>query len=361
MWIYWLMFLLPALVALSVPRHQVDAATGLRSVKLDGAWIAVVLALSVLIGFRFEVGGDWANYVGQVFNARYAPIATVLEGKDPGYQLLNWVGAQTDWDIFGVNLIGGTIFSIGLAVFCRSLPRPWLALAVAVPYLVIVVAMGYSRQGIALGLAMLGLMALGRGSVGWFLFWVVLGAAFHKSAVILLPIAALASTRNRYWTFLWVGVAALAAYMLMLEQAVESLLNRYIETQYASQGAMIRLLMNALPAAILLLWRRDFEFAEVEALLWRWFAIISLAMLGLFIVSPSSTAVDRIALYMLPLQLVVFAHLPDVLGKRANLSPSVVMTMVLFYYTAVLFVWLNYAVNALDWLPYKFYLLEVGL
>jgi len=354
------MFLLPALAALHARRHRLHAATGLRSLKLDEAWLTTVLLLSLLIGFRFDVGGDWSVYVGHVYNARYVPIATVLEGKDPGYQLLNWISAQMDWNIYGVNLICGAIFSICLAVFCRSLPRPWLALAVAVPYMVIVVAMGYSRQGVALGLAMLGLVTLGRRQTRWFVFWVVLGAAFHKSAVILLPIAALAATRNRYWTALWVGMVALGAYMLLLEEAVESLVANYVAAEYQSQGAMIRMLMNAVPAAILLLWRRRFEFTAAEAVLWRWFAIISLALLGVFLVSPSSTAVDRVALYMLPLQLVVFVHLPDVFGKRGKYN-EVLVAAVLFYYAAVQFVWLNYASHAVAWLPYRFYPLEAWL
>ena len=66
--------------------------------------------------------------------------------------MLNWLSIQMDWGILGVNLIGGAIFAFGLVAFCRRQPRPWLALAVAIPYLVIVVAMGYSRQGIALAL-----------------------------------------------------------------------------------------------------------------------------------------------------------------------------------------------------------------
>jgi hypothetical protein len=360
MWPYWLMFLFPALAALSARRHRVQAATGLRSVKLDEAWIATVLVLSVLLGLRVEVGADWSAYVRYVHDARYVSIDTILQGKDPGYQLLNWISAQMGWDIYGVNLICGVIFSIGLAVFCRSLPRPWLALAVAVPYLVIVVAMGYTRQGVALGLAMLGLVALGRRETYWFVFWVVLGATFHKSAVILLPIAALAATRNRYWTALWVGVVAFGAYMLLLEQAVESLVTNYLEAGYESQGALIRLLMNAVPAAILLLWRRRFEFSKAEAVLWRWFAIISLALLGLFLVSPSSTAVDRVALYMLPLQLVVVAHLPDVFGIRGRRN-EVLVAAVLFYYAAVQFVWLNYGSHAIAWVPYRFYPLEAWL
>ena len=359
MWPYWLMFLVTAVAALSARRHRVHFATGLRSVKLDGAWVAAVLVLTLLIGFRFEVGGDWPAYLRYMYNWRYVPIAEILKAKDPGYQLLNWIGAQTDWGIYGVNLICGAVFSIGLAVFCRSLPRPWLALAVAVPYMAIPVAMGYSRQGVALGLAMLGLVALGRRETRWFVFWVVLGATFHKSAVILIPIAALAATRNRYWTALWVGVVLFGAYMLLLEDSVDSLMSHYTgeDKGVVAQGAMIRLLMNAVPAAILLLWRRRFEFTETEAILWRWFAIISLALLGLLLVFQDTAAVDRVALYLLPLQLVVFAHLPDVFGNRGRLN-EVLVVAVLFYYAVVQFVWLNYALHANDWLPYQFYPLE---
>jgi len=359
MWPYWLMFLVTAVAALSARRHRVHFATGLRSVKLDGAWVAAVLVLTLLIGFRFEVGTDWLPYVNRVYNARYAPFTTIFAWGDPGYRLLNWISAQMDWGIYGVNLIGGAIFSIGLAVFCRSLPRPWLALAVAVPFLVIAVAMGLNRQAIALGLAMLGLVALGRRQTHWFVIWVVFAAAFHKSAVILLPIAALAATRNRYWTALWVGVVALGTYMLLLEDSVDLLISNYVgETKkHESQGAMIRLLMNAVPAAILLLWRRRFEFTETEAILWRWFAIISLALLGLLLVFQDTAAVDRVALYLLPLQLVVFAHLPDVFGNRGRLN-EVLKVAVLFYYAVVQFVWLNYARHANDWLPYQFYPLE---
>jgi hypothetical protein len=230
-----------------------------------------------------------------------------------------------------------------------------LALSVAVPYMVIVVAMGYSRQGIALGLVMLGLVALGRRETYWFVCWVILGATFHLSAVIMLPIAALAAARNRYWTVLWVAVVAFSAYTLLLEEAIEQYVSRYgADTVIQSQGTMIRLLMNAVPAAILLLWQRRFDFTKTETLLWRWLAIISLALLGLFLLSPSSTAVDRVALYMLPLQLVVFAYLPDVFGRKGQRNEDLTAA-VIFYYAVVQFVWLNYASHATAWLPYRLY------
>jgi hypothetical protein len=245
---------------------------------------------------------------------------------------------------------------VGLAAFCRTLPRPWLGLAVAVPYLVIVVGMGYSRQGIALGFAMLGIVALGREQTLRFVLWVALAATFHKSAVLLLPIAALTATRNRYWTAAWIAVASVVGYQLFLEESVDALYLNYVEAQYESQGAFIRLLMNALPAAILLLWRGRFRLAERDRRLWLWLAAISLGLLAMLLATSASTAVDRIALYMLPLQVMVFSHLPAAFGRSGG--RNTIVAAVLLYYAMVLFVWLNFATHAFAWLPYRFYPLE---
>lgn len=284
-------------------------------------------------------------------------LAEVLLMSDPGYQLINWLSAEMRWGIFGVNLIGGAIFSTGLVVFCLNLPRPWLALAVSVPYLVIVLGMGYSRQGIALGLAMLGMVALKNLKTRYFVLSGVLGATFHKSALLLLPIPALAVSRNRYWTAIWVVAIAVLAYKVLLKESTESLYQNYVEGEIQSSGALIRLLMNVLPAMILLVRRNKFSFVGTERKLWLCFAYISLALFGILMVSPSSTAVDRVALYMLPLQLVVFSHFPDVFGNPRK-SNDVLVAAVLLYYAAVEFVWLNYADNAGSWIPYRFYPLE---
>ena len=250
--------------------------------------------------------------------------------------------------------MGGAVFSYGLVMFCRHLPRPWLALAVAVPYVVIILGMGYSRQGIALGCMMLGLVALGNGYVRTFVLWTVLGATFHKSAVLLLPVAALVASQRRLYTVLWVGVVLVVAYTVLLEDSVESLRAGYLEAEYQSEGALIRLLMNALPAAVLLWKRERFAVTLPQERLWLWFALGAIGLLGLYAVSPSSTAVDRVGLYLLPLQLMVFSSLPEVMGRRRGNNQAWVLA-VLVYYAAVEFVWLNYATHAFAWIPYQWY------
>ncbi len=282
------------------------------------AWGAIWLITALLIGLRDEVGGDWGNYFRYLYGVAGRDLEDAIQIGDPGYQVFNWVSVQIDWGIYGVNLMCGVFFATGLVVFCRHQSLPWLALAVSVPYMLIVVAMGYSRQGVALGIAMLGLTALGRGSTLWFVLWVVLAATFHKSAVFLLPVAALASGQNKLWTIIWSGLTIYAAYTLLVEKEASALYTNYVTSDYQSDGTLIRLFMNAIPAVLYLRWRDRFDFPDYARRLWTWFAILSLGFLGLFFVSSFSTALDRIALYLLPLQLAVFARLPQAFSRRQS-------------------------------------------
>ena len=140
----------------------------------------------------------------------------------------------------------------------------------------------------------------------------------------------------------------------MLEESVDTLQGAYIDTGMASAGAMIRVVMNALPAVILLLWWRRFEMSFEQFRLWRWFSIISLALFVFLFISPSTTAVDRVALLFLPLQLAVFAYVPEVFGSRSKRN-TIYTFAILLYYASVQFVWLNYAAHAYAWVPYRFY------
>ncbi|MBC7597729.1 MAG: EpsG family protein [Polaromonas sp.] len=310
--------------------------------------------LVLMIGLRHEVGADWETYADYVRMASYQSLEEAVMKSDPAYGLLNWLAAQTDLGPYFVNTAGAALFSWGLVSFCRAQPRPWLALAVAVPYLVTVVAMGYTRQGVAIGLVMLGLVALSERKISRFVVFVVLAATFHKSAVIMMPLAVLAGTKRRTLTVLWVGLVTLLFYVLLLQESVEVLNTAYIVTEYSSAGAAVRVAMNAMPALIFLSFRRRFTMPKADRIFWTWVSLGALAFIAVLMVSPSSTAVDRVALYWIPLQLLILSRLPDALGQQNGQNALWVLAIVL-YSAAVLFVWLLFADNAFAWLPYQFY------
>lgn len=360
MWPYWLIFLLPALLAANEGGRFSAINWETRQppiTRLTSAWWGTSAVLILLVGWRHEVGADWTNYIENFHSAIYDSQFVEWWKNDPGYRLLEWIAIQNAWDIHAVNLMGAVFFVFGLVIFCCNLPRPWLALAVAVPYLVIIVGMGYSRQGVALGCIMAGLAFLGRGQLFPFLVWAVFGATFHKSAILLLPMAALAASRRKMTVWVWVAVVVVISYYLLLENSLETLNTNYLEAEYQSEGALVRLLMNVLPATLLLFKYQDFSMSLPRNRLWYWFSLASLILFGIYFFSPSSTAVDRVALYLLPLQLMVFSHLPGALGRDALHSKKLVF-WILAYYGTVEFVWLNFATHAPAWLPYRFFPFE---
>lgn len=313
------------------------------------------MVLMAWIGLRHEVGGDWFNYIRQLENADFYDLK--WWGNDPGYRFAEWLAINLNTGIYGVNFFCAAIFSYGLVQFCRTTPRPWLSMSISVPYLIIVLGMGYTRQGVALGLIMLGMTYIERGNVFRFVLLAMMGALFHKSAVLLIPLVALAESKKRSFIIFWVIVSFAASYILLLQQHAEQLRSSYIDAQYESEGALVRLLMTLIPAALFLAYRSRFRISSAQSKFWFWTSIMALMLFGSFFVSPSSTAVDRVALYTLPLQLWVFSHLPDVFGRSPR-EQSALSLIIILYYGLVLYVWLAFATNAAAWLPYKWYPLQ---
>ena len=128
--------------------------------------------------------------------------------------------------------------------------------------MVIVVGMGYTRQGIALGLIMLGLVAISRNKTILFFLLIILAATFHKTAIVMLGIAGLAATRNKFWMFFWASLIAYFSYTLFLSDSFERFVKYYYEQSYQSSGALIRILMLILPASILLLFFQDLSLTR---------------------------------------------------------------------------------------------------
>jgi hypothetical protein len=309
------------------------------------------LAVALAIGLRYKVGADWETYRFLFSYANFADLTRVLAIGDPGYQFLNWTVQRIDAEIWLVNLVCGAIFTYGLFRFVRAQPDPWLTFVVAVPYLVVVVAMAYTRQAVAIGILMAGLASLQqRGSILRFALYVAAAALFHKTVVVVLPLVIFAAQRSRLLNVLAGLAGSVLLYDVFLSSSVEGFVRNYIETEYSSQGAGIRVAMNLVPAIAMLLFRRRLPFGPVEMRTWTYFSLGAVAMAVALFVLPSSTVVDRLSLYLIPLQLAVLPRLPY-LFKSRNLGRY----LIIIYSGLVLYVWLNFAVHAEYWLPYQLY------
>jgi hypothetical protein len=355
--IYWLLFAFFAVGAFVAPPNLAPAhltSSGQLRPNLSQfrvAFIAGMLLTILMIGLRYKVGPDWNTYVLIFESAHTDYLSAALQLGDPGYEALNWIAFQLGADIWLVNLLSAAIFGWGLFRFCSVQPAPWVAAAVAIPYLVIVVAMGYTRQSVALGVLMAGLARQARGaSVLNFAIYVAVAAAFHKTAVVVFPLVALAGRGSRFIGFLIAVCASVLLYDSFLSGAVGGFVQNYIDTQYSSGGAFVRIAMNMLAALFLWVFKGKLGFSEHEFKVWRNFAFAALLLILLYGVIPSSTAEDRISLYIIPLQIAVLTRVA-LLGRHRTTGLAGVM----LYMIAVQYVWLNFAEHARFWVPYQLY------
>ncbi len=337
---YWLLFLFAS--------GAVLGAHGGRQGRW-WVWWTFGAVLLLVVGLRDHVGCDWLAYEFYLERAARSDFSELWALSDPGYQLTNWISAQLGWGVYGNNVLCALIFTIGLFVFSRQQPLPWLAVAVAVPYLVIVVSMGYTRQAVALGFVFWALTALESRNLRRYLLLVALATLFHKTAVLMIPLGLFLFGRGwaaRAFAVVSVGLGLWAAFLADYQ---DTLWENYVQAAMISQGATIRVMMNVVPALVLLVFWNRWKAAFPQSRIWFWMALAAIACVPLL--TQASTATDRIALYLTPLQVVVFSRLPVL--ATASATRNVLVAAIILGYGLVLFVWLNFARHAYCWIPYQ--------
>jgi hypothetical protein len=356
--IYWLLFAFFALGAMVAEPVFAPVTAGphappgkVRHTPFRLFFVIGAITTVLLIGLRYKVGADWYNYLVIFNGTKTRSLMSAVENGDPAYQFLNWVTNQLGVKIWLVNLVSAGIFGWGLYRLCSVQPSPWLAFAVAIPYMVIVVAMGYTRQSIALGVLMAGLARQSRGAGTLnFAIYVAVAAAFHKTAVVMFPLVALSGKGSRLVNFLLAVSASILMYDFFLGDSMDVLVHNYIDTEYSSQGALTRCSMNFVAAVLLWIFKDRLGFDRHEFKIWRNFGFAALLSMILLGVLSSSTVVDRLSLYLIPLQIVILTRAALIGGSRPAGTAAV-----LTYSFLIQFVWLNFADHARYWVPYQLF------
>ena len=341
MLIYWLLFLVPVYFLFGKARG------GVNTPQL--VWVMFGVFLIILIGLRDYVGGDWVTYLEGMELESDIHWGELFSTKDPGYTLISWLSISIGAGIYGINLICAVIFTGGLIKLSRAQPYPWLAILVAIPYLVIVVAMGYTRQAAAIGFLMYGFGHLTHGRVTIYLAFVLLAGLLHKTAFIFFAFALLRPGSSKLKIV--IGIALLIGLVggtYLVEQAEIFMLN-YVENTMESGGGQIRTLMNLPPALILVIYWKKWNKEYSDRWLWAVIALLSVACIPL--VAIASTAVDRMALYLIPLQIVIWARFPVLVDRSIQRKSA--FFMVAFYYSIVQLTWFIHGTHATAWLPYN--------
>ena len=358
---YWLLLIVLALGSI-VDQPRLRAEPGDQPgldyrIGRNPALVFVLIAITLMIGLRYKVGGDWNTYVVTFNRITSLPFdAALTQSPDEiGYDFLNWLAGWVGAKLWLVNLVCAIPFVIGLAALCRQQPNPWLALVVATPLFIIVLGMGFTRQASATGFMLIGLSGLARGrSYWWFLTWTLVGSLFHYSVLVLVPILPLFIFRATAFSALLAVSALIVGYYVLLPNALDRYSAGYIQQVYQAKGAIFRIAPNAFAGLMLLVFRRQYYGHPTELKVWRGMAILSLTIMVAFVLVRSSVILDRLSLYVLPLQIFVWARLPTAFGRNREPHPALTV-LVIAYSVSVLALWLNLANHARFWLPYQIY------
>ena len=354
LWAYWLLFLTPASLAVLPIKFDKNINSIL--------WAIVGLLCILIIGLRFEVGGDWDNYLGKLDTARLIEFSMthVLEssfGNAIGYMIINWVALQLGWGIYFVNTFCATAFIVGLVLFCRKQPFPWIALAVAIPYMTCAVAMGYTRQSAAIGFLLMGLSILRPGNELKYFILILFGSLFHLSIIITLPLIIFAREKVHWLAYPLIGLFIYAVFNMMAQITTRggatmlegmAVITEYTRTRQSAGGAL-RTYLNAVPVFVSLFYWKRIKMISADYKIIKWMAIACLLAIPALSIGP--TLIDRLGLYLMPIQVALWPRIIAV--QRTMLLRSSWTAMILSFYGLVLYVFFHYAVHSHLWIPYR--------
>lgn len=342
---YWLMFALWATGAVQAERRR---AQDQRQVF----FILAAVATALMIGLRYEVGGDWGTYQHMYDGIYFLALPSALTTTDPGYAAVNWLATRADLGITFVNTVCAALFMGGFARLAWRQPNPALAVLIAVPYLIIVVAMGYTRQAAAIGLICFAIADASERQLLRVVVLIGIAALFHKTAILVLPIALVPVFRRSALLGASGVTMFIILFALLLRDTSEELVTNYLKSNYDSQGAAVRTAINVVAAVLFLLFRKFFDIPTFQKSFWTMCALLSIFSVVALAVASASSGVDRLSLYLIPLQSVVYSNLPYALSRNGRALVSVLVALI-GYSFLVQFVWLNYADNAVAWIPYS--------
>lgn len=320
--------------------------------KFTGFFIAIIgLVTFLLIAFRYEVGPDWMQYVRRNEDM-YLQSFIFAVGDEFGYDAIDWLGANYFGGIVFSNSVCAAIFTIGLLSFLSKLSNPYLGYLVAYPIYVVILALGFTRQSAAVGFLLVAL-SKSYSEYPWrYLRYTLLGGVFHKSEILLLLLPVL-NLSNYIKLKIFLGISLL--FLFYYSGYFDSFIDAYILTSYKSEGAHIRVLLNVIPACLLLLFRREFLLSSAIANNMIPLSIGAILSYISLLVFDFSALVDRFSYYFVPLQFFVYSNMFSFFNRSRFLLILYVAVIVL-YVGIILFYWLNYSNNAFHWYPYKSYI-----
>lgn len=350
---YFFVFLLIAILGLI----NNDASSDTISKNKDKySWIFIFFILILYVGLRHQVGGDWGNYLVNYYFvtdtlSEYLDVHGIRAVKDFSFVMINRFASGINGTIYLANMILAIMFIYFTIKFCKNNPRPWLGLLILSPYFINVVGMGYNRQAIAIAIFMMALIQLEKFNYTKFFLWMIFATTFHFSALFMFPLGFVNFFKVKKTILVALVISFSLIYYFLFHNMIKVTFVNFFSIGYSSSGAYVRALMSAAPAIILLIFQKRLLKDIKNILIWKWIAWLSIITFCVLPFIPSTAAVDRVGLYLIPIQVFTLTRLPNLFAKY-NKSYYFIYLFIVFSYFIILSIWAYWGSFSHWWYPY---------
>ena len=322
-----------------------------RNFKFENfIWIFIIFLLSIFIGFRNEIGGDWIIYEKFYHHVPNLAFLDMLNSSLV-YVYINKIAHYTGTEFVGVNFICALIFMFSLAIFLNNTENKWLALAISFPIIILILGMGYARQGLAFSFSLFLIKALEDKRLFKSIIYIILSILSHKSALFISSfLLFLFLWYHKKYFYLLISILIPICFASLFWNYYKHLIYFYAGSgqHMFSYGSLPRSLLILFVGIFFIIYKAKFKnMNEYQIFIYTAFSYMIIFLFPFSITT--SVVVDRLLFYLYPLKL-VFISFADLKDKTLKLIAFILTSSYFFYFI----IWIFFGKNSLSWVPYKF-------
>lgn len=314
-------------------------------------WAFVIFLLTIFIGLRYEIGADWITYELYFNTIENIKIKENILNSSPVYLLINKIVYNGGFGFWGVNILCASIFMLSLSFFLQNSQNKWLGLLFSFPIIMVILGMGYVRQGLAFSFILLLIKSLENKNLLNVYVFIILSILSHKSALFICALLVFINFIYYKNNLLIITSFFITIFFLFLFWfSYEHLIYFYLgEGQHMfSYGSFPRGVLISIVAILFLFFKKKFiNMSDYQIYIYSCFSYFILILFAFNF--SASILVDRLLFYLYPLKLafIMYANLND---EKIIIIIYAIISIYFFYFIT----WISFGVNSLSWIPYKF-------
>ncbi len=308
--------------------------------------ILLLITLFFFSSTRYWVGGDWWNYMDMFYNSNLLDVY-----GDIGYNYINVLFNSMGFSFTSILLFCSFFFFIALYIFLKDFHYPLFGLMIATPILIYNFHFGNIRQTTALAFLLISLYFLNKNKLLYFLFFLI-ACLFHKTAVIFSIIYLFnldfKKIKKAVFSFLIISFIVILVSLFYLN-FILNLIDIYLISKKipGSSGAYPRVLLQLIPIIFSIFYLKDLmNYKDYKI----WFMLSIFIMIVSPLVFFFSTTIDRIFVYFMPLQLILWDRILFLSNKNLKIYIFIFVTSLFWL---AYFIWFWFGGNSGSWTPYS--------